>query len=106
MNILAILGVTLLLAFLVESLVEYFFGAIAAHVAVIQPYSWLTMYIAAAVGVAGALIYKIDFMHLLGQFLEVDIALTLFGMVITGLAIGRGANYIHDIVVKFFVKPE
>jgi hypothetical protein len=104
MSVLAILGVIGFFAFLVESLVEYLFGAIAEHVQTVKPYQWLIMYISAGVGLGGAFIYRFDLVYLLGSFLGADIQQSPFGVALTGLAIGRGANYIHDIVSKFFQK--
>jgi hypothetical protein len=105
LTILSILAVILLMAFLVESLVEYFFGAIVNNVPKLAPYKWLLMYVAAGVGVAGAFIYKFDLLYLLGGFMEVNIPSTWFGVLLTGLGIGRGSNFIHDIVQKYFIKP-
>jgi len=108
LSVFSILTVILLLAFLTESLVEYLLGAIIEHVQTLEKYAWLQMYVAAAVGIVGAFIYKFDFLHLLGKLVEEDIAVHWFGIALTGLAIGRGANYIHDIVSRYFkkIKPE
>lgn len=110
MNIFGILAVIFLLAFLVESLVEYLFGQAFAHLPAIQPYSWLLMYVSAAVGVAGAFMFGFDLLYLMGNYLAVDwpalAAPSPLGIALTGLAIGRGSNYIHDLVAKFFVKPK
>lgn len=106
MNILAILAVILLLAFMVESLTEYIFGQAAQHIPALAPYSWALMYIALAIGIAGAFIYHFDLIHLLSQFMGQEIPITPFGIALTGAAIGRGSNYIHDLVAKFFSKPQ
>ena len=112
MPVLAILAVILFLSFLVEALVEYVFGQAAQHVPAIQPYQWLLMYVALVVGVLAAFVYRLDLVHLLAAFLD-DISpgaigaipQTTLGIVLTGLAIGRGSNFIHDLVTRFFVKP-
>lgn len=101
---LAILGVILLLAFLVESLVEYLFGPVFDKIPKLTKAKWSLMYIAMAVGIAGAFVYSFDLLYLLGQFLGVEISLTPYGIVLTGMAIGRGSNYLHDILTKFFSK--
>lgn len=106
MSVFGILLVILLLAFLVESLVEYFAGQLFAHVPALKPFAWLLMYIAALVGVLGAFVYRFDLLYLLAQFADVPLQSSSFGVVLTGLAIGRGANYIHDIVTRFFTKPQ
>jgi len=105
MNVLAILGIVLFLAFLTESMVEYFVGGLADHIPAIEPYKWLTIYVSAVFGVVASFIYRLDIVSLLSQFLQVQFAVTTFGIVITGLVIGRGANFVHDIWQKFFVKP-
>ena len=106
MNILSILGVILLLAFLVEALVEYVFGTLADKVPALQKHKWVIMYIALAVGIVGAFIYDFDLMYLLGQWLGADIVHSNMGIVLTGLAIGRGSNFIHDLVQRFFASNE
>lgn len=106
MNIFGILAIVFLLAFLVESLVEFLFGQAFAHFPAIQPYSWALMYVAAAVGVVMAFIYRLDLVYLLAQLLELKWEPNVVGFILTGLAIGRGSNYIHDLVTRFFVKPK
>ncbi len=85
---------------------EYLFGAVADHVPALEPYKWTLMYISAAVGVAGAFIYRFDLLSLLGQFVGADVNVTPFGITLTGLAIGRGANYLHQIIDMYFTKSE
>lgn len=104
-NPLALLIIILFLAFLVESLVEYLFGQIFAHIQEITGYSWLLMYVAAIVGVLSAFMYNFDLIALLGSYIGQEMPVTWFGTLLTGLAIGRGSNFIHDLVTKFFVKP-
>jgi hypothetical protein len=107
MQVLGTIGVILLLAFLVESLTEYLFGAACEHIPALKPFSWCLMYVAAAVGVGGAFNYGFDLIYTAQVFFEnPDPTSTAFGVAITGLAIGRGANYIHDIFKRFFKKPE
>ena len=101
---LAILGVILLLAFLVESLVEYLFGPIFDKIPSLTKAKWTLMYIAMATGILGAVVYSFDLLYLLGQLLSVEVPKTVYGIVITGMAIGRGSNYLHDILTKFFSK--
>lgn len=105
MTVLAILAVIFLLAFLTESMTEYLFGSIIDHVPALKPYNWLLMYVAAGVGVVGAFIYQFDLLHLLGEFVSAEIPVHWFGVLLTGLGIGRGSNYLHDLVQKYFVKP-
>jgi hypothetical protein len=106
----SVLVIILLLAFLVESLTEYLFGKLFDQVVKLKPYRWTLMYIAAVVGVVGCFLYGFDLLALLGGFLPDEGAAqaarqaSWFGTLLTGLAVGRGSNYIHDLVAKFFVK--
>ena len=106
LSVLSILAVIFLLSFLTESLVEYIFGAIVDHVPALAKYKWLLMYVAAAVGLAGAFIYQFDLLHLLGEYVGANIPVHWFGIALTGLSIGRGAGYLNDLVSKWFKKPE
>lgn len=106
MGVVLTLLVIFLLAFLVESFVEYFFGQAVDHFPKLQPWKWALMYVAAAVGVIAAFVYQFDLVHLLGEYLGVPIQSTIFGIILTGLAIGRGSNFIHDLIDTFFKKPE
>ena len=102
MSVLAILAVIFLMSFLVEALVEYVFGQPFEHYEVLKPHKWLLMYIALAVGVAGAFIYQFDVLHLLSEWLKSPMEIHPFGMALTGLMIGRGSNFVHEIIKKFF----
>lgn len=105
LSVLGVLAIIFLLAFLVESLVEYLFGAVFDHVPKLTPFKWCLMYIALVVGVIGAFVYKFDLIYLIGQFVGNAVTITYFGIVLTGAAIGRGAGYLHDLVKRYFVKP-
>ena len=106
LSVSAILLGIFLLAFLVESLVEYLFGALFDHVPGITPYKWVLMYVAMAVGILGAFVYQFDLIYLIGLYVKAGIATTVFGIILTGAAIGRGANYLHDLVQRYFIKPD
>lgn len=96
-HILSVAGIIFLLAFLVESFVEYFFGILTQKIAKLAPFSWLLIYLSAGVGVGLAFWYQFDFISLSGDFLGETIAVSPVGMILTGLMIGRGSNYVHDI---------
>lgn len=82
------LAAALVLAVLVESMVEYF----AADWA---PAPRATKYLAAVAGVGLALGFGVD---LLGDVLGVRTGVPFLGEVLSGLIIGRGANYVSDFV--------
>lgn len=112
MNVIVFLGIIFLLSFIVESFTEYFFGKLFEKIPRLQPYQWTLQYIAAVIGVAGAFIYKFDLLFLLATYLNdilkttVEFPSTWFGILLTGLAIGRGSNYIHQIISTWFKKPD
>jgi hypothetical protein len=103
-NIFGIVGVIFLLAFLIESLVEAVLGTPFDKIPALTPYKWVLMYAALIVGVVGAHVYQFDLLALLSVYLGAPIQNTFFGVTISGLAIGRGSNYLHDLVQKWF-KP-
>ena len=106
MNVLLILVVVLFIAFLVETLVEFVTAPLFNKVPILTPYKWTVMYVAIAVAITAAFLYKLDLIYMLAQFLGVDsIPQTVYGIVATGIAIGKGSNYMHDLIQKFFVKP-
>ncbi len=106
MNVLSTLGVILLLAFIIEAMVEYIFGQLVAHTPKLQPFAWTLMYVALLIGVAGAFIYKFDLIFLIGSWLNAPVPSHWFGVALTGLAIGRGSNFIHDIIKRFFASDQ
>jgi len=117
--VLGVLGVLFLLAYLTETLVEAIFGKLFDHIPKLAPFHWLQEYLALGVGVIGAFVYDFDLIYLLGEFLRNILAEGLdlgvlqplvehndFGVLLTGLSIGMGAQYLHDAVVRYFRKPD
>lgn len=109
----ALFTLSFLLSFLIESGTEYIFGTPMNKIKTLQPFTWLLMYISMAAGVGLCFYYKLDLIALLPTWLaELTKESTLYlptpvGMVLSGLAIGRGSNYLHQVMSKFFpVKPE
>lgn len=99
--------IVLFIAFLVETLTEYVFGTIFDKFPALSPYKWVLMYIPVAIGILGAYIYQLDLVYLFSQTLKtvdpnIGFGKTDFGLIITGISIGRGSNYIHQIMSKFF----
>lgn len=104
-SILVILAVVLFLAFLIETLVEFALGTLFQKLPALAPYKWLVMYAAIAVALCAAFLYRLDLIHLLAQFVGAgSIPQTTFGVIVTGVAIGKGSNYLHDLFTRFFVK--
>ena len=110
MNVLSLLLIIFALAFLVETLVEFLFSdLIKSILPKVQPQLPMK-FIAVASAIGLAFFYQFDFIYLLAQFLETDWqplqTVSVPGMIITGAAIGKGSNYVHDFIQKFFVKKE
>lgn len=107
-----LIAVAFALAFLTESLVEYLIGTPMDKIPALKPWKWLLMYIAAVVGVALALYWKIDLIavvangvaHLAG--IEYTWDVSPVGQVLSGLVIGRGSNFLHDFLDKVLQKPD
>lgn len=107
MSVLLILAIVLFVAFLVETLVEFVAGPIFDKVPKLAPYKWTIMYVAIAVAMFAAFLYRLDLVFMLAQFLGVEeIPQTTYGTIITGIAIGKGSNYLHDLIKRFFVKSD
>lgn len=109
MLVLAWLALIFLLAFVTESMTEYIFGQAANHIPKLEPLKWLLVYVPLVPGIGLAFFYKIDLVWLLAQALNDQLGISLpiqlswVGMVITGLSIGRGSNYVHDLATRFFL---
>lgn len=100
----AVFAISTVLGFLVESFTEYFFGQIANQVPKLAPYKWLLIYLSAAFGLVVAIHYKVDLVASLMRVFGLDHPNEIHGMVLSGLGIGRGANFIHELWSKFFPK--
>lgn len=99
-----ILIVVLFLAFLVETLVEFVFGTVFDKIPALSQYKWTIQFIAIAVGVIGTFHYDIDLIAILGQTVHANppIEVGWLGKTLTGIAIGKGSNYVHQLISKYF----
>lgn len=103
---LAILAIILIVAFMVETIVEFTFAPFFDKIPTLTPFKWIQMYIALAVGVVAAVVYKFDVIFLLGLYFKQPIPVTMVGVILTGLAVGKGSNYLHDLISKWLApKP-
>lgn len=80
----------LLLATLIEGLITYIFGKTEEGAA---PRPWLK-YVSLVLGIGAAVAYKVDLLAMAGMVSVYPYV----GYVISGLILGRGANYVNDIV--------
>ena len=106
------LSVSFALAFLSESLVEYLIGTPLDHVG--EPakrWKWLLMYISAAVGVGLCWYWQVDLIAVVANVtaklsgLSGTWSISPVGVILSGLIVGRGSNYLHDFLDKHLVKP-
>lgn len=109
MEVLSMLFMIFCLAFLVETLTEFVMGDIL-YILPTKGFPF-AKYVAIAVGVGLCLFYRYDILFLLAQYLQVDWStlqeVSVPGIVITGLSVGKGSNYLHDVIKKFTArKPE
>lgn len=82
------------LAFLSESLTEYFFAQWAGK---------YLKYVSAGVGVFLSVAYRADILSTcLGLDCWFPVVGPFVGMFLTGLLLGRGSNWLHDLASKYF----
>ena len=86
----AVLG----LAFLCEGVTEYLFADLLTKLKLDKSY---LRYVSALVGVGVCLIYGVD---ALSGVLGLSPRFAPLGQVLTGLVLGRGANYVHDFYTR------
>ena len=107
MDVLWLLLIVLFLATLNETLIEFLFGEILAKFA--PKVSWVLKYIAVVSAVVMVFIYRLDIVYLLAKFTETEwqplAEPSTLGIIITGIAVGKGSSYLHDLFKKYFVKP-
>jgi hypothetical protein len=101
------IGAILLLAAIVEALTEYLARPIVAKVYQLlgasAPSDELPAlrYIAAAVAVALCFLYRADLLAILG----LDARYSWVGYIVTGMLIGRGANFVNDFAGRWLRPP-
>ncbi len=89
------------LAFLIESSVEYIFGTPMDKIPKLTPYKWLLMYASMAAGVGMTFYYKVDMLSMIGDLAKEPLQATPVGFALSGLVIGRGANFVHQFVSNY-----
>lgn len=89
----AFLGI-FILALVVEAIVEYFLPTFP------DPYKWTKIYIAAILGVLVCVAYEADLLAALGLP-----SVRYVGSILTGLVIGRGANFVNVFIKRVGTVP-
>lgn len=102
----------LALAALVEGVVEYYFalwidileGALRKRFAALAEKDiGLNKYVALGIAMALVFTYQVDLFFVL---LGIQPSLWWVGYVLSGTLVGRGANYLHDFVSTYLVRPK
>lgn len=88
-------AVVFALALLTEGVTEYFFAGVVERLRLPRAY---LRHLSAALGVALCLIYRVDALAL---FFGLSPRLGFLGEVLTGLLLGRGANFLHDLYSRY-----
>jgi len=109
LNPLLLIVIVFVLAFLTESFVEYLAGTPFDKYPKLQPHKWLLMYVSVGVGILLAIYYRLDLIYLISQYVGVEwqplADASIVGEIITGIGIGRGANFLHDLM-KFVMEKK
>lgn len=117
MDAIWIFGIVFALSFLVETLTEFLFGELFDKIPAITPLKWTLKYIAVAVSIVGSFLYSIDLLNMLSQIIydfsskltpqtdvHIVLPITWYGKLITGVAIGKGSNYLHQFISQYLPK--
>ena len=101
-----ILTLMAFVAWLAESSIEYFLGLPFEKIAALNKYRPALPYLAAVIGIVLALFYKFDLVALLSQFIGQEANASYPGIILTGLAISRGSEFLHGIAKRYFLKVQ
>jgi len=80
-----------------EGTVEYILGTLFDKIKKLKPAKWLLMYVSLGLGIFLAFYYSLDLVVFFGQ------PATPVGTVLTGIVMGRGANFVNDAWQKYIV---
>ena len=113
-SVMILLGVSWFLAWSIETVVEAVFGKwIDYFVKDVMLKSLIMQIIPLALGVYSVgFLYQFDFFAWISVSLAagsenaVVLPVTMFGRVWSGLSVGMGASYMHDVISKFLKKPD
>ncbi len=102
------IGIVLFLGILIESLVEAVLEPVFRFWPKLEKFKPAQMYIAVALGLIAAFLFSLDLIYLVGMFLSQIMAveanpihITTFGIILTGFCIGKGSNFIHQLIMKW-----
>ena len=78
-----------------EGAIEYIFGTLFDKIEKLTPFKWTLMYLSLALGIFLAFYFALDIVTLFGQ------PETPVGIILTGIVMGRGANFVNDVWQKY-----
>ena len=78
-----------------EGTVEYILGTLFDKLEKLTPYKWTLMYASLGLGIFLAFYYALDIVVMFGK------PETPVGIVLTGIVMGRGANFVNDVWNKY-----
>lgn len=100
---------------IVEAVVEYLFGIPADYVPwLTRNKGWMIPVVSIGIGILGAFQFRLDLFYIYGQFLEgalaeisgtliaMHIKITTLGIILTGILLARGSNFVHEIFKRWF----
>ena len=85
-----------------EGCVEYFLGTLFERVEKLKPFAWLLMYVSLFAGLGLAFAFELD--AVAKVFGITSPAMPWLGTGLTGVVIGRGANFVADVWKKYLTK--
>ena len=85
-----------------EGFVEYFLGTLFERVEKIKPFAWLLVYVSLFAGLGLTFAFELD--AVAKVFGITSPAMPWLGTALTGVVIGRGANFVADVWKKYLTK--
>lgn len=110
-QIVGIISVLTMFSFLVETTVEALIGKPIDEFPKVAKYKkYILTYLAVAIGIYGAFVYNFDLIYLFAMQLQETLGQTIMiassplGIVMSGISIGMGSSYLHDLIDKFILQ--
>lgn len=108
-----LIAVSLALSLFVEGAVEYFLGTPFEQIPALKNAKWALIYAGPIVGIGLSYYWQLDLVAAIATVIANLVkaedfvwAISPVGFIVTGIAIGRGSNYLHDWLQKSLKKPE
>lgn len=112
-----IFGIVFVLALVIQTATEFLFGKIEGILISIFPglagfleearlREGLIALVTCGLGILAAFLYDLDLVYFVAELFSViaeaenPFAITIFGTALTGIMIGMGASYLHELIIK------